>query len=226
MVDQSASPANPSNGAAAPDLATLAAKVERLEAVDQIRQLPSRYALSLDMRDMDALVNLFVDDVGVPGKQRGRQALKKWYVDTMRTLPGSFHGINGHVIDIETPDTARGAVYSRNDLDLGENWMHELMIYLDRYERREGRWYFLRRTPLYWVHTDPNVPPLGEAKLRRPGSDTAGRGGYHDAFPSWTEFWDRDTGDDPVAAAGEFDRFLETITRGAATPRVNPRGSG
>lgn len=201
-------------------------RVERLEALDQIRQLAAKYALSLDMRDFDALVNLFVDDVGVPGKQRGRQALKRWYADTMRSVPGSFHGIAGHIIDVESADSGRGIVYSRNDLDLGDHWMLELMLYLDRYECRDGRWYFARRTPLYWVHTDPNSPPLGDAKLRRPGTDTATRGAYHDAFPSWEEFWaDPAIGDAPVAAAAAIDRFVESFRRGAPTPKVDPRGS-
>jgi hypothetical protein len=201
-------------------------RIERLEALDEIRQLASKYALSLDMRDFDALVNLFVDDVGVPGKQRGRQALKRWYADTMRSVPGSFHGINGHIIDIESDSIGRGVVYSRNDLDLGDAWMLELMIYLDEYERRDGRWYFRRRTPLYWVHTDPNTHPLGEAKLRRPGSDHAARGGYHDAFPSWEDFWaDAAIGDVPVAPAAAIDHFIAAFRRGEETPRVNPRGS-
>jgi hypothetical protein len=208
------------------ELSAIEARLARLEAVDQIRQLAAQYALSLDMRDFDALVNLFVDDVGVPGKQRGRAALKRWYADTMRSVPGSFHGIAGHVIDVETRSTARGVVYSRNDLDLGEHWMLELMIYLDQYERRGDRWYFARRTPLYWVHTDPNVPPLGDAKLRRPGSATARRGAYHDAFPSFAEFCaGRGIGDEPVADPAALDRFIETIRRGSGTPRVDPLGS-
>lgn len=204
----------------------LLARIERLEALDQIRQLAAKYALSLDMRDFDALTNLFVDDVGVPGKQRGRQALKRWYADTMRSVPGSFHGINGHIIDVETAATGRGLVYSRNDLDLGDAWMHELMLYLDEYERRDGVWFFRRRTPLYWVHTDPNVPPLGDAKLRRPGSDTAARGAYHDAFPSWDEFWsDAGIGEVPVEPGAAIDHFIAHFRRGTDAPRVNPRGS-
>lgn len=206
--------------------ATIEERLDRLEALEQIRQLPAKYTLALDMRDFDALVNLFVDDVGVPGRQQGRQALKRWYADTMRPIPGSFHGINGHVIDLEGGDLATGIVYSRNDLDLGDAWMHELMLYLDRYERRDGIWHFQRRSPLYWVHTDPNVAPLGEAKLRRPGAAEARRGGYHDAFPSWAEFWDNtEIGDEPVAPPAQLDSFLATMRRGEPTPRVNPLGS-
>ena len=204
----------------------LEARIARLEALDAIRQLAAQYALALDMRDFDVLANLFVHDIGVPGKQRGRQAMKRWYADTMRAVPGSFHGIAGHIIDIESPTTGRGIVYSRNDLDLGEHWMLELMIYLDRYERRDGRWLFARRTPLYWVHTDPNSPPLGPDKLRRPGADTVGRGAFHDAFPSWEEFWATPAGDGgPVRPAPAIDAFIETFRRGADVPRVNPRGS-
>lgn len=201
-------------------------RIERLEALDQIRQLAAKYTLSLDMRDLDALANLFVDDVGVPGKKRGRHALKAWYADTMRSSPGSFHGIHGQVIDFESHDLASGIVYSRNDLDLGDAWMLELMIYLDRYERREGTWFFQRRTPLYWVHTDFSEPPLGEQKLRPPGRDVVGRGSYHDAFPSWQEFWDNtEIGDEPVRPPAQLYRFLETFRRGQEAPRVNPTGA-
>lgn len=210
-----------------PSPAELVERIGRLESIDQIRQLPVKYTLALDMRDFDAMANLFVDDVGVPGKQRGRQALKAWYARTMRDSPGSFHGVHGQIIDFETEDLGNGIVYSRNDLDLGDHWMHELMIYLDRYERREGSWFFQRRTPLYWVRTDPNVAPLGDHKLRPPGRPgEPGRGSYHDAFPSWAEFWaDAEIGDRPVKAPAQLYRFIETFRRGEPTPRVDPTGA-
>jgi hypothetical protein len=208
------------------DLTELHERLDRVESLEQIRQLPAKYTLALDMRDFDAMANLFVDDVGVPGKQRGRQALKRWYADTMRTSPGSFHGVHGQIIDFETVDLGSGIVYSRNDLDLGDHWMLELMIYLDRYERREGIWYFQRRTPLYWVHTDPNEPPLGDQKLRPPGRGVIDRGGYHDAFPSWKQFWDNtEVGEEPIKAPAQLYRFLETFRQGEGTPRVNPTGA-
>ena len=33
------------------DYADLASRIERLESLDQIRQLPAKYSLALDMRD-------------------------------------------------------------------------------------------------------------------------------------------------------------------------------
>jgi zinc transport system permease protein len=47
------------------DLASIEARLDRLESLEQIRQLPARYGLALDMRDMDALAGLFVEDVRV-----------------------------------------------------------------------------------------------------------------------------------------------------------------
>ena len=47
-------------------------RLDRLESLDAIRQLPARYALCLDMRDMNAMVSLFTPDVRVGREQSGR----------------------------------------------------------------------------------------------------------------------------------------------------------
>lgn len=207
--------------------ASLLERIDRLESLDQIRQLPAKYALSIDMRDFDALANLFVEDVGVPGKQRGRPAIKRWYDNAFRSggTLGSAHGVLGHIIDFESTDLATGLVYSRNDLEMPETWMIEMMAYLDRYERREGRWFFQRRTPLYWYQCDIQNPPIGPKKLRYGGREWQ-EGAFHDAFPTWQEYWDNvDThGTDPVKPPAPLYRFLETIRRSTAPPKVRPEG--
>ena len=207
-------------------LADLQGRIERLEALDEIRQLAAKYAVALDMRDLDALVNLFVDDVGVPGKRRGRAALRAWYDTEMRhNLLGSAHGVLGHVIDIHDDIRATGLVYSRNDLETESIWVVELIAYLDSYQRRDGHWYFAKRTPLFWYQSDITDPPVGPAKMRWPGSPRHD-GGFHDAFPSWKDFWDADPGrlDAPVPAPAAVGAWLTTLRRDAATPRVNPTG--
>ena len=91
-------------------LAALAARIDRLEALDEIRQLAAKYTVALDMRDLDSLVNLFVDDVGVPGNERGRSALRRWYDRELRhDLLGSAHGVLGHVVDVHDADHAAEA---------------------------------------------------------------------------------------------------------------------
>ncbi|MCF6390539.1 nuclear transport factor 2 family protein [Mycobacterium sp. MBM] len=217
---------NPPDSDSPGSLAALAARVDRLEALDEIRQLAAKYAVALDMRDLDSLVNLFVDDVRVPGRRTGRAALRRWYDDELRhDLLGSAHGVLGHVIDIHDSDHASGLVYSRNDLETAAVWVVELLAYLDVYERRDGRWYFARRTPLFWYESDILDPPVGPGKMRWPGTG-AHDGIFHEAFPSWDEFHRADPGrfDAPVAAPAALGNWIRTLRRDSATPRANSTG--
>jgi len=50
-------------------------RLDRLESLDEIRQLAAKYSVTLDMRDLDMHVNLFVPDVRVGKDKTGRQAL-------------------------------------------------------------------------------------------------------------------------------------------------------
>ena len=56
--------------------ADVTARLDRLESLDEIRQLAGKYALALDMRDLDALCGLFPADVRVSRDQSGRGALR------------------------------------------------------------------------------------------------------------------------------------------------------
>ena len=54
----------------------LLVRIDRLESIEEIRQLAGKYALSLDMRDLDAHVNLFAEDIRVGREKTGRAHLK------------------------------------------------------------------------------------------------------------------------------------------------------
>ena len=43
--------------------AALAARIDRLESLDEIRQLVSKYGIALDHRDMNTLAGLFPEDI-------------------------------------------------------------------------------------------------------------------------------------------------------------------
>ena len=199
-------------------------RLDRLESLEAIRQLPARYALALDMRDMDAMVSLFPEDVRVGRDTTGRKALRE-YMDTTLRAPftGTSHHIGGHVIEFEDADHARGIVYSKNEHETGDEWVIMQMMYSDNYVRRDGRWYFARRLPLYWYATDLNKPPIGDRKMRWPGTEWT-EGNFHKLFPSFEEFWAR-SGDHggPVAEPAPLEKFLETMRRGNAAPKVKVR---
>ncbi len=209
---------------------TLLARLDRLESLDDIRQLAAKYALSLDMRDLDAHVNLFVPDIRVSRDKVGRAHLKRWLDDTLRLqFTGTSHHIGNHIIEFDDADHAHGVVYSKNEHETPcaaghSEWVVMHMLYWDNYERRDGRWYFCRRLPCYWYATDLQQPPVGENKMRWPDREPY-EGAYHELWPSWTAFWANppDSSEPQVAAPAPLELFLTTMRRGAAEPKIRVR---
>jgi len=203
----------------------LSARIDRLESLDEIRQLAAKYSLSLDMRDLDAHVNLFAEDIRISRDKIGRTHLKRWLDDTLRLqFTGTSHHIGNHVIEFDDPDNAHGIVYSKNEHETGDEWVIMQMIYWDNYQRIDGRWYFRRRLPCYWYATDLNKPPIGDNKMRWPDRDHY-EGAYHELFPSWKEFWENPPGEDEpeVAAPAPYEEFLTNMRKGAADPKIRVR---
>lgn len=209
----------------------LKARINRLESLDAIRQLVSKYALSLDMRDLDAHVNLFAPDIRVSRTESGRAALKRWLDDTLRLqFTGTSHHIGNHVIEFEHADHAYGVVYSRNEHetlreDGGTDWVIMQMLYWDNYECIDGIWYFRRRLPCYWYATDLNAPPVGKKKMRWPDREPYD-GAYHELFPSWEAFWKtppKDGERPEVAAPAPIGEFLKTMRDGHPDPKIRVR---
>ena len=205
-------------------------RIDRLESLDEIRQLAAKYSLSLDMRDLDAHVNLFAPDIRVSRDKVGRGHLKRWLDDTLRLqFTGTSHHIGNHIIEFDDADNAHGVVYSKNEhetpcQDGGNEWIIMQMLYWDNYQRIDGRWYFRRRLPCYWYATDINKPPTGDMKMRWPDREPYERA-YHDLWPSWQAFWDNPPGSEEpeVAAPAPLDEFLNTMRAGAPEPKIRIR---
>jgi SnoaL-like domain len=173
-------------------------RLDRMESLAEIRQLPMRYAVAIDSRNMDDLVALFVPDVRVGRDQSGRAALRAWFVDTLSKPKMSVHLVANHVIDFDDADHARGIVYCRDELGRPDGgWDYGMLQYWDTYARVDGEWCFHRRKFLRWYMVDA---------LERPYHG-AGVGADHDAlttnqlpeaFDSWARFW-AEVGSDPFA---------------------------
>ena len=201
------------------------ARIDRLESTEAIRQLAARYSLSLDMRDLDAHVNLFAPDIRVSREKTGRAHLKRWLDDTLRLqFSGTSHHIGNHIIEFDDADHAHGVVYSKNEHETGPEWGIMQMLYWDNYQRIDGAWYFRRRLPCYWYATDLNKPPIGEKKMRWPGREPYD-GAFHALFPSWQDFWANPPGDEEpeVAAPAPAGEFLKRMRRNMPEPRIRVR---
>jgi hypothetical protein len=169
--------------------ATLEEKIDRLDALDQIRQLASRYALGVDTRNLDALMELFVEDVRVGKDLTGRPALREWYARSLERFGNSIHFVGNHVIDIMSPDEAKGVVTCRDELEFGDEWQVGMIQYWDNYVRRDGRWYFKRRKLHRWYIVDALKRPGHTAGVNEnPGSLITPL--LPDAWPSWEKFWE------------------------------------
>lgn len=212
-------------------MTSLEARIDRLESLDEIRQLVSKYSLTLDMRDLDAHVNLFAPDIRVSRETSGRAALRSWLDDTLRLqFTGTSHHIGNHVIEFDSPDSAHGVVYSKNEHetpreDGGADWVIMQMMYWDNYERIDGVWVFRRRLPCYWYAADLNAPPTGDLKMRWPDRE-AYEGAYHELFPSWETFWKNPPKDGvtpEIAPPAPRDEFLKTMRAGQPFPKIRVR---
>lgn len=209
---------------------SLEQRIDRLESLDEIRQLAAKYSLALDMRDMDAMVNLFPHDVRVGRDQVGRAHFKRWMDETLRVqFTGTSHHIGNHIIEFTDSENAVGVVYSKNEhetprADGGCDWVIMQMLYWDQYARIDGRWLFKRRLPCYWYATDLNKPPCGDNKMRWPDREHY-EGEFHSLFPSWQRFWSTTLADElpDVAEPAPLEKFLETMRGDTQTPNIRTR---
>lgn len=151
--------------------------------------LAARYALALDARDLDALVELFVPDVRV-GDESGRDALRASFTQMLRNVRRSILFVAGHVIELDDADHAHGAVYTRAELEIGDRWIVQAIQYEDTYEQRAGRWLFVRRKHLLWYGAELGQSPVGLPPANWP-DHPIGAGTLPDAWDTWRRFDER-----------------------------------
>jgi hypothetical protein len=161
-----------------------------MESLAAIQQLPFRYGVAIDSRDLDALVALFVPTVRVGKDLHGRDALRDWFDQILREMRVSVHFVGNHVIDFDDADHARGIVYCHDELErpaTGE-WQQGMLQYWDEYERVGGEWCFVRRRFRRWYLVDALARPSHGAGVNS-GADPLAAGLLPDVFPTWSAFW-------------------------------------
>ena len=163
--------------------------VERLLAYEEIGQLAARYAVATDARDLDALVALFVDDVQVGRDVVGRPALKEFFERSLKDVGVTILNVGTHVIEFDDVDHARGVVYCRGEIQVGDRWIVQAIQYRDTYERRDGQWCFVRRVHELFHGVAAPVNPLDQEPANWP-ERSHGRGTAPQSFPSWSDFWE------------------------------------
>lgn len=159
----------------------------QLLARDQIRQLAERYALAVDVRDLDALVDLFVPDVDCGRYGRGRAALRESFETQLRGGGPSVMLVANHVIDFDGEEHAHGVVYGIAEAKLAEGWVRQAIQYHDDYAKRGDSWLFVRRRHHLWYGVVLPYDPLDQPPADWPKSQV-GRGTVPECWESWRRF--------------------------------------
>ncbi|MBS9376418.1 nuclear transport factor 2 family protein [Rhodococcus sp. B50] len=174
---------------------TLTRRLARTEAQLEIGQLPIRYALAVDQRDIDAWLALFVPDVQLGRHGSGRENLHALIEPQLRWFYRSVHLICGHRVELgpdvddDGPLTATGQVYCRAEHEVDDRWVVMAIRYDDRYRRVDGEWLFERRIENHWYAADLlERPQQAEFDSWRVGGPPA----LPARDPSWAAFWPAD----------------------------------
>ena len=163
-------------------------RLDLLVAHDEIRLLASRYAVAVDTRDLDALVALFVPDVQVGRDTIGRDALRASFEQSLGAVGVTVLLVGTHAIDVVDADHATGVQYSAGQVQDGDRWIHQAIVYRDTYERRDGRWLFVRRVHELFHGVEAWRNPLDQEPAEWPRR-ADGRGTAPASFPTWERFW-------------------------------------
>jgi SnoaL-like domain len=137
--------------------------LERLWAIEQIRQLKSRYFRFVDTKDWLGLESIFCEDAmfdtpGTRGGQapvttdknslRGRDAIVGYIREGMASSSSVHHG-HGHEVTIDAPDEAHGII-ALEDVVTWEHprrvHLHGFGYYHEIYRTENGAWRIWRST--------------------------------------------------------------------------------
>lgn len=166
--------------------------LQRLLIHEELRQLVARYAVANAKRDLDAVVNLFVEDVRVAPGLVGREHLKAFLEQSAREMPVVMLITGTHQIDVEHENLARGVLFCRAEMGDASSWAHQLIVYEDIYERRDNRWYFRLRKHLLVYGQNQDLIPLAQTPANWPEHQVgAGTAPMH--WDSWQTFYGRST---------------------------------
>ena len=172
----------------------LETRLARVEARQAIAQLPIRYAIAVDSRNLDDWVNLFVPDVKMGRHGSGRETLRSYIEPQLRWFYRSIHQICGHRIDLgpdaddgSGPRRATGSVYCRAEHEIDDRWVVMAIRYDDEYARAGDEWLFSRRREQHWYAADVTERPQAV------DFDSWGSSGHRPPLPaldpSWSHFW-------------------------------------
>ena len=180
-------------------LASLAARLDRLESKDAIRDIVTAYAIACDEHDMPRLMNLFTVDACFDAPNgsmvaNGKAAIQTLFEKTFKIRGPAYHWTHAVPLEIDTADPNRGTGLVLGHAETTTNGVVSIaaMRYQDDYRREsDGQWRFAKRVIsfLYYVPASdysqglnhPDRVVMGGSRLKAD---------YPEALPAWQAFID------------------------------------
>jgi SnoaL-like domain len=165
-------------------------RLDRLWSAHEIEQLAYRYAFAFDSRDVEALEALWAETDSPTGPPEiDIHSVRNDFDQWLYGLGPTVLAVCNHIIefDEDDADSARGSVYCLAQIDMGERFIDQSILYGDRYVRRDGRWLFLVRRHMLWFGQPRPEHPFEQEPANWPASPV-GRGTLPDELPSYQRF--------------------------------------
>jgi uncharacterized protein (TIGR02246 family) len=140
--------------------------LDRLVALQEIRDVIARYAIHYDDKDWDAFATLWADEAAFVADGvafEGKQTL----LDFLTTcLPDDYAGKHMNSPPLVELDPGGETATGRTDVVwIAESFENQIVArYHDTFVKRGGRWLFLRREEVV-VRFTPGPPPMSEAAM-------------------------------------------------------------
>jgi ketosteroid isomerase-like protein len=154
----------------------LEARLQRVEAELEIRNLISRYCFTIDGRDLAGVASLFCEDAVVRSADgvmnaSGVDAIIDQYRQRFEVLGVSNHVTHDIALELipGLPSEASGLVSSHAELWRKNRMMVTALRYVDKYRKTERGWLFAERVLsfLYYIPVTDYGTILGEPDRQR-----------------------------------------------------------
>jgi ketosteroid isomerase-like protein len=180
-------------------LASLAARLDRLESKDAIRDIVTAYAIACDEHDMPRLMNLFTVDACFDAPNgsmvaNGKAAIQTLFEKTFKIRGPAYHWTHDVTLEIDSADPNRGTGLVLSHAETTPNGVVSIaaMRYQDDYRREsDGQWRFAKRVIsfLYYVPASDYSQGLNHPDRVVMGGNRL-KADYPEALPAWQAFID------------------------------------
>ncbi|MEO0030864.1 MAG: hypothetical protein RIS94_622 [Pseudomonadota bacterium] len=175
-------------------MADLEARIARLEAESQIRQLVARYSFDIDDRRVEAVRTLFAEDAVLRSSDgvmqaRGVDAIMAQFDGRFSVLGPGHHVMHDIQIDFVSDEEATGRVSGHAELWRKGRMMVAAIRYADRYRNTARGWKFAERVIgfLYYVPVEA-YPGILARSDRNHAYDAPMPADFPENLPDWIAY--------------------------------------